>query len=65
MKECDVCGFKGKTTYDEYLHQRICESCDNGFETVFCAACNKLVLEDNLEWLNNCPLCECGSIIKI
>jgi phage terminase large subunit GpA-like protein len=64
-KKCDSCGSIELLTTDEQTGQELCADCLHMVDCHYCPYCNSVIHQDNIEWLNDCPLCECGAIISL
>ena len=61
--ECEACQQKEGMPRDN--NQWLCDSCDEGIDTLYCSSCDEIVHENSIEWLNDCPLCECGAKLEL
>lgn len=66
MEKCECCGFEEQTHVDGDTLQKLCVSCFNEIDTIYCSSCNTIRHMDNIEWNNSQPVCDnCGNNLKL
>jgi len=66
ISKCECCGGFSETKIDKDTRQELCDSCYREEDTVYCFGCETLRHNGNLDWLNDCALCDsCMGIINL
>ena len=61
--KCEACNEEGGMPRD--TKQFLCDSCEEGTNTLYCSSCDSVIHEDQFEFFGSQETCPCGARLEL